>query len=340
MGAKIDEVVSSFHYDAAAFHVLQVEGIEKLNSICLGLSSNLPRVYPLGYLSVSPYLSLRISFLFLSSICPDPSMAMITMTSLLLKILVFASPTVSSIIPRAANPGLQEIPATATEPNTSNSDTATNKSMPSLSNEVSIRHLWVLQRRPTFWPFVGISFWREDGGSDMMAKVTDICSTDRDDPSHCASFEDIKLVRNKVQVMEELTGKPLQSQPALMGDEYAEKAWWYFAKCWGDLRYSPDTQAETSEELPCALANIFSAARVQPSPHIPALPTIGSPRLPILTTKSGHYRSIPSNTRKIKHHTKRMAGLRTRTGSTQNISRVIISLWMIGYRAKRILITR
>ena len=86
---------------------------------------------------------------------------------------------------------------------------------------------------------VCISFWREDGGSDMMAKVTDLCSTEPDDPSHCASPEDIKLVRNKVQVMEKLTDKPLQDQPALMGDQYPEKAWWYFAKCWGDVSIPP-----------------------------------------------------------------------------------------------------
>ncbi|MCJ1450979.1 hypothetical protein MMC28_001313 [Mycoblastus sanguinarius] len=81
---------------------------------------------------------------------------------------------------------------------------------------------------------VCVSFWREDGGSDMMAKVTDICSTDPDDPSHCASPEDIKLVRTKVQVMEKLTGEALTAQPSLMGDELPEQAWWYFAKCWGD----------------------------------------------------------------------------------------------------------
>jgi len=86
---------------------------------------------------------------------------------------------------------------------------------------------------------VCISFWREDGGSDMMAKVTDICSTDPSDPSHCTSPEDIKLVRTKVQVMEKLTGTALTTQPALMGAEYPEKAWWLFAKCWGDVRLPP-----------------------------------------------------------------------------------------------------
>lgn len=71
-----------------------------------------------------------------------------------------------------------------------------------------------------------ISFWREDVGSDMIAKVMDLCSTDPSGPSHCESPRDIKIARNRLQVMEKLTGKPLKDQSALMGDQYPEKAWW------------------------------------------------------------------------------------------------------------------
>lgn len=57
----------------------------------------------------------------------------------------------------------------------------------------------------------------------MMLKVTDICSTDPNDPSHCATPADIKVVRAKVQVMQYLTGRPLESLPELMGDQFPEK---------------------------------------------------------------------------------------------------------------------
>ncbi len=53
---------------------------------------------------------------------------------------------------------------------------------------------------------VCVSFWPENGPegdftNDMIAKVTDICSTDPSDPSHCATPSDIKVDRAKVQVM-------------------------------------------------------------------------------------------------------------------------------------------
>ena len=81
---------------------------------------------------------------------------------------------------------------------------------------------------------VCISFWKEDGTSDMMLKVTDICSTDPNDPTHCESPADIKVERSKVGVMEGLTGNPLTSYPQLTGNEFPEKTWWFFMKCWAD----------------------------------------------------------------------------------------------------------
>ena len=81
---------------------------------------------------------------------------------------------------------------------------------------------------------VCISFWKEDGSSDMMLKVTDICSTDPNDPTHCESPADIKVERSKVSVMEGLTANPLTSYPQLTGNEFPEKTWWFFMKCWAD----------------------------------------------------------------------------------------------------------
>lgn len=78
---------------------------------------------------------------------------------------------------------------------------------------------------------VCISFWKEDGGSDMMLKVTDICSTDPSDPTHCANPADIKIDRTKAKIMELFDSK---SDPP-QGDQYPEKVWWFFTKCWADV---------------------------------------------------------------------------------------------------------
>lgn len=75
---------------------------------------------------------------------------------------------------------------------------------------------------------VCISFWKEDGTSDMILKVTDICSTDPNDPTHCATPADIKIDRSKAKIMEQLGTD-------LPGDQYPEKVWWFFTKCWADV---------------------------------------------------------------------------------------------------------
>ena len=85
---------------------------------------------------------------------------------------------------------------------------------------------------------VCISFWKEDGSSDMMLKVTDICSTDPSDPTYCATPGDIKIDRTKAKLMEKLPSAP-------EGDVYPEKIWWFFMKCWDDVSLSfqaPETR--------------------------------------------------------------------------------------------------
>ena len=77
---------------------------------------------------------------------------------------------------------------------------------------------------------VCISYWKEDGSSDMMLKVTDICSTDPNDPTHCATPADIKIDRTKAKIMEKLDSTP-------QGDQYPEKVWWFFMKCWADVSW-------------------------------------------------------------------------------------------------------
>jgi len=82
---------------------------------------------------------------------------------------------------------------------------------------------------------VCISFWKEDGSSDMMLKVTDICSTNTNDPTSCATPADIKIDRGKAGAMEGLPSPPT-------GDSYPEQIWWFFMKCWDDGLAQPAYQ--------------------------------------------------------------------------------------------------
>lgn len=89
---------------------------------------------------------------------------------------------------------------------------------------------------------VCISFWNGKSGeasSDMMLKVTDVCSTDPNDPTHCEKPGDIKVDRTKVRIMQGLWDDPskqLEDYPQLRGDQYTDgEAWWFFVKCWADV---------------------------------------------------------------------------------------------------------
>lgn len=87
---------------------------------------------------------------------------------------------------------------------------------------------------------VCISFWNEDPRpghqSDMMLKVTDICTTDPKDPTHCATPQDIKIDRVKAQIMEHMTGPLWSTFPQLSGDEFkGNGTWWFFTKCFADV---------------------------------------------------------------------------------------------------------
>ena len=63
----------------------------------------------------------------------------------------------------------------------------------------------------------------------MMLKVTDICSTDPNDPTYCASPSDIKIDRTKAKIMYGLDDVP-------QGNDYPQPVWWFFMKCWDDVR--------------------------------------------------------------------------------------------------------
>ncbi|KAL8640748.1 MAG: hypothetical protein Q9226_008711 [Calogaya cf. arnoldii] len=99
---------------------------------------------------------------------------------------------------------------------------------------------------------VCISFWNEERApekqSDMMLKVTDICSTDPNDPTACLTPYDIKIDRHKAGIMERLRGEgmpPPEEQEALNGTEFkGGKTWWFFMKCWADGLAQPAYQSE------------------------------------------------------------------------------------------------
>lgn len=65
--------------------------------------------------------------------------------------------------------------------------------------------------------------------------MQDICITDSNDPSYCATPADIKVVQSKVSITQGLTAEPIQTYPELLGDQLPPKSWWFFVKCWADL---------------------------------------------------------------------------------------------------------
>ena len=82
---------------------------------------------------------------------------------------------------------------------------------------------------------VCISFWKEDWSTDMMLKVTDICSTDPNDPTHCETPGDIKIDRSKAKVWSGHGNDNLEDVPELMGNSHPDKSVWFFMKCWADV---------------------------------------------------------------------------------------------------------
>ncbi|KAA6416187.1 MAG: hypothetical protein FRX48_00907 [Lasallia pustulata] len=122
---------------------------------------------------------------------------------------------------------------------------------------------------------VCISFWKEDGTSDMMLKVTDICSTDPSDPTYCATPASIKVDRSKVKIMAGLT----DNDPSLQGDQYPEMTWWFFMKCWDDglaqLAYNGSQNWFANPPLPNNLQWAQNTAMQQWQNNNAAYPTHG-----------------------------------------------------------------
>lgn len=129
---------------------------------------------------------------------------------------------------------------------------------------------------------VCISFWKEDGSSDMMLKVTDICSTDPSDPTYCATPGDLKIDRTKAKIMEKLNSAPT-------GGVYPEQIWWFFMKCWDDVSSAllgHDEYITNSNSF----ININTGLTFSPLDRASSNPptqTIGFPHPPSRTTSAG-----------------------------------------------------
>ncbi len=98
---------------------------------------------------------------------------------------------------------------------------------------------------------VCISFWNGKqsgkGQSDMILKVTDVCSTDPNDPTHCATPGDIKIDRSKARIMEQVKGDgDVKGIKQVNGNQFKDgvskatsETWWFFTKCWADALVQP-----------------------------------------------------------------------------------------------------
>ena len=95
---------------------------------------------------------------------------------------------------------------------------------------------------------VCISVWNEththanDGENDVELKVTDICSTDPEDPNYCETPGDIMIDRKKAWLLYNGTihdqtkfpwGSP-ERRSIRNGTEYVRPVYWFFSKCLQD----------------------------------------------------------------------------------------------------------
>ena len=102
-------------------------------------------------------------------------------------------------------------------------------------------------------------------------QVTDICSTNTNDPTSCATPADIKIDRGKAGAMEGLPQPPT-------GDSYPEQIWWFFMKCWDDVS-KPYLSATVHPTLTTVIDRV--------SPNQPTKETTGSRTLLCQTISLG-----------------------------------------------------
>ena len=98
-----------------------------------------------------------------------------------------------------------------------------------------------------------ISIWNESNynNSDVMLKITDICSTNPADPTYCPDPSTIKIDRIKAHLLFHLNDKalpplsPNKVAALKTGTEYPRKVYWFFTKCWADGLAQPVYNSST-----------------------------------------------------------------------------------------------
>lgn len=169
---------------------------------------------------------------------------------------------------------------------------------------------------------VCVSFWPEgEFTNDMIAKVTDICSTDPSDPTHCATPSDIKVDRAKVQVMYDIP-LPGSANAALQAPKYIKGTYWHLTKCWGNVRKISSLRIVCSPICPPTILHFCSSSshtltkslppiiRLSPSPPTE---TIGGPSRPSPTISRGTSTPLQSKCKTTKTPTPPKAGPPTPT---------------------------
>ena len=122
---------------------------------------------------------------------------------------------------------------------------------------------------------VCVSFWPEgEFTNDMIAKVTDICSTDPSDPTHCATPSDIKVDRAKVQVMYDIP-MPGSANAPLQAPKYIKGTYWHLTKCWGNVRKYLSLRIVYSPICPLTTLHFSSSSSHTLTKSL--LPSSGSP---------------------------------------------------------------
>lgn len=174
---------------------------------------------------------------------------------------------------------------------------------------------------------VCISFWRDDGGSDMMLKVTDICSIDPNDPSYCATPADIKIDRAKCSIMQGLPGDNFKAVPQLASYGFPGKTWWFFTKCWADVK--------SAQFPPGCNSKLIHHDRVSRNPPTKAQLRTGSPPLHSRITRTGPSRPSTTNGPTTMPHIHQKAGQHIQTEHmTQNETITPRHRSRTGFRAK------
>lgn len=139
----------------------------------------------------------------------------------------------------------------------------------------------------------------------MMLKVTDICSTDPKDPTHCSNPSEIKIDRQKAWIINQGTAGKTNVE-GVNGDSTPYT--WFFMKCWADVSHF---HCMPCHMRPSPAATILMCALLRASHNQPTSTTRtsrGSSSLSFPTMSPSCRTSPHSSGKTIKSHTRPRAG--------------------------------